>query len=231
MIKVKRILSLPDIWVYEDILEVNLYQNIKFYFENYKNNTVNNFEGRIVNYNNTSYRLVDTREHRRYHKLWNLSYEPDYWKQTNHTIFNWYKENSKDIIPHVMRKLIDSILKKEPFFSSSHNWIPVRGIFNLLSPNVPLDPHTDGNIYITAGDTLSATYYIDVDGEGGEFWDYRGYYYKPKNNSLLINEGSKSIHGVRASNKFRTGVTVRFVKDIDLILTGNTEDLLYKPVL
>lgn len=231
MIKVSKISQPPDIWIYDKFLDHNLYQNIKFYFENYKENIINNFEGRIVNYNGNNYRLADTREHRRYHKLWNLSYEPDYWKQTNASVSKWYEEKSKDIVPHVLRYLTNLILKKTPFLDSKDKWIPVRGIYNLLEPNVALDPHIDGNIYIANGPTYSATYYIDVDGDGGEFWDNRGFYHKPSNNSLLINIGSQSIHGVRKSNKFRSGITIRFVKDKDLILTGDPDTLMYKPVL
>jgi hypothetical protein len=233
MIRLPRLQDPTDIWTYQNFLNPDIHQLIEFYVNNLKNDIIDNYEGRTIAYGDKSYRLKHTAEHRNYHKLWNLSYAPEYWNQTNDTIYEWANNQYRQVMHPAMKLLIDKVLLVPPFNKDQEKWVAVRGIFNLLKPGIPLDPHLDSMVFIMDCNkypTYSATYYIDVPGEGGEFWDERGFLFKPLNNSLLINIGSKYLHGVRASTKFRVGVTIRFIKSTDLVLPGNIDELLYKPV-
>ena len=233
MIRIKKIENPDDVWVHENFLSSNLHQGIKEYLNNYKNEKIDNYEGRILEHDSKKYKLKDTQEHRPYHKLWHLPYIPDFWNQTNDTIAEWSKNQYRQLMHPTVRLLMEQILTCSPFSDYDGDWIALSGMFNLLSPNTSLFPHKDASLYvtdITKYITYSATYYVDVSGEGGEFWDERGVFYKPNNNSLLINDGSW-LHGVRACDSYRLGITFRFLKSTDIYLPGNLEDLLYKPVL
>lgn len=232
MICLSQLKDPTEVWTYQNFLNPNVHQLINFYVNNLKNDVFDNYEGRTITNDGISYRLKDTAEHRRYHKLWNLTYSPNYWDQTNDTIYEWAKTQYRQIMHPAMKLLVDKVLTVPPFNNDQENWIAIRGIFNLLKPGIPLDPHQDGMSFIMDTEKYpmySATYYIDVPGEGGEFWDERGFLYKPSNNDLLINIGSKYIHGVRASTEFRIGVSIRFVRSTDLLLPGSVDKLLYKP--
>ena len=232
MIKLSRLHNSTEVWTYQNFLDTNVHQLIKLYLDNLKNEIIDNFEGRTISYGENTYRLKDTAEHRQYHTLWNLSYIPEYWDQTNTTIFKWVENQSRQLMHPAVKLLIDKTLSTLPFSEYQGNWIAFRGIFNLLKPGISLDPHLDASLYVMDCDkypTYSATYYVDVLGDGGEFWDETGFMYKPSNNSLLVNIGSKYTHGVRPSTDYRLGITVRFIKETDLLLPGNVDELLYKP--
>lgn len=226
----KSINDVDDVWIHENLLPPAIMANLKAYLMAIKDQEKFNFEGRTITHNNSHYKLVGTNHYRPYQKLWDLSQTKEYWDQTSDTIYDWANENYRRFMHPSIRLLAEKIKSVEPF--KGKKWVVVRGILNILEPGVELGPHHDSNQYIydfINKDLYSATYYIDVeDSEGGEFWDERGFMHKPKNNELLVNIGNKYYHGVRPSNKFRLGMTMRFYEPQDLIL-GDIDSLLYKP--
>lgn len=232
MIKRSKLSAVDDIWTYQNFIDTNLHSTIVSYLNNLKDEVVVNEEGRHIKYNDKTYKITNTVEKNPYHLLWNLSYLPDYYNQTNETIVQWASSQYKQLMHPVLRVFVGKLLETEPFSNLPGGWVAMRGIFNVLGPNNELWPHTDGAMYLMDTfnyPTYSATYYASVEGNGGEFWDERGYVYKPVNNSLLINIGSKTLHGVRASDQYRLGISIRFNKASDLNLPGNIKDFLYKP--
>lgn len=221
-----------DIWIYENFLNHAIFEQLKNFLLSIKDNTRANFEGRGFSHNNTTYRLLGTGHYRPYMKLWDLSHNPAYWKQTNASFSKWASKQYVDLIPPIVRILISKINLVNPL--NNKTVIPLRGILNILKPGVALDGHLDGEGFLSdtsISNVYSATFYADVEGEGGEYWDERGVIHKPKNNSLLINIGNKWTHGVRPSDKMRLGMTVRFYEVNDLILPGDVNKLLYRPLI
>lgn len=226
-IEPRSISDFKDVWVYEDFVSYQKQQHIKAYLEGLEENTAFNYEGRKINFNNKNYTLMGTISYRPYYKLWQLRELDGYWDQTSDTIFKWANANYKKCVPLILLDLANSILKLVPFYDKPY--IITRGIYNLLPAGQALEQHIDDDMFCTQGTTMSATYYVKNDGDGGEFWDERGLFFKPKENSLLINVGSKWTHGVAPSNQKRIGITFRFVLPEDLILPGSIDELLYKP--
>lgn len=229
----KSVNDVTDIWVYENFLASSIHSQIKNLLLTIKDNPRGNFEGRGFKYNNNNYKLLGTAHYRPYTKIWDLSHQPAYWQQTNDSFSNWASKQYSNLIPPIVRMLIHKILTVSPL-TDGKTYVPVRGIFNILNPGVALDPHLDGEGFLSdlsISDVYSATYYVDVQGEGGEYWDQRGVFYKPKNNNLLINVGNRWVHGVRASDTLRLGITIRFYDVNDLILPGDVNQLLYKPFI
>jgi len=232
MIKLSRLLNPDDVWIQQNLLEKNSYQSICSYLNNSKDEIINNSEGRKFSYGDKSFNIKNTNEKHLYHLLWYLPYVPGYYDQTNDTISKWASTKYHQLMHPAVRYLKDRIQEMAPFSDYDGEWVVLRGVFNLLDPGAELWPHTDGTPYIMdiyKYQTYSATYYANVDREGGEFWDERGFIYKPINNSLLVNLGTKWIHGVKPSSQYRLGITMRFVKATDLCLPGSIDKLLYKP--
>jgi hypothetical protein len=226
-IEPKSIDQLDEIWVYKNFLDLDIFYNLKMFVEGISSNTVHNYENRKLEIENKTYTLINTKDYRPYHKLWQLYDLKGYWDQNNETIYNWANSNYNKIIPPMLRFLGEKILQLYPL--NKNRYIMTRGIFNILEPGIALDFHIDEDSYCTTGETMSATFYIKNDGEGGEFYDERGLFYKPEINSVLINIGNKYSHGVAPSTEQRLGLTFRFVQPKDLLLPGSIEDLLYKP--
>lgn len=232
MIKVpkKELSEFDDIWIYKSLLDTYTSKIVNNYLQHKIQDTRANYEGRVIDHKQKRFRLIGTSHYRPYMKLWDFTHEPEYWNQTNNTVFNFVKSQYSKLLDPVPRLLIQKISDLIPF--SNNRFIALRGILNIMKPGTSLDPHLDGGGFIVndaISNVYSATYYSEVEGEGGEFWDERGFIYKPENNSLLINIGNQTIHGVRKTSSTRLGMTIRFVQEHDLLLTGNTEDLLYKP--
>jgi len=235
MISIPRLSYIPDdVWIYNDFLDKKLHQSITQYLHGYKNNVISNFSGKTTSFDGKTYRIINGNVFgvQKYHQLWYLPQMEDYWKQTNETIGEWAEQQYRGAMHPAFRVLIQEIIKTSPFNRYKGKWIAIRGIFNLFPPGESLDPHIDGMYYIMdceKNSTYSAIYYSDVEGEGGEYWDDRGFIHKPTNNSLMINDGGKWMHGVRKTTRERLGIVIRFIRDCDLILPGNIEELLYKP--
>jgi len=232
----KSVSDFSDVFLYENFLPSNVHKQIAQFLNGIQNSPRFNFEGRAINVGDKFTKLLGTNHYRPYIKLWDLSHQPSYWKQTKTTVNDWATNTYSLVIPPILRLLANRLLQIQPL--TYKNYIPIRGIYNLLKPNIALDPHLDGEGFLADSENsilYSATYYVDVEkGEGGEFWDERGLLHKPKNNSVLINQGNVYIHGVRKSTETRLGVTLRFYAIDDLILptiSGNIDELLYKPTV
>lgn len=226
----KELSEFNDIWIYKSLLDNYTARIINNYLQHKTQDTRANYEGRVINYDQKKFRLIGTSHYRPYMKLWDFTHETAYWEQTNDSVYNFVTSCYSRLLDPVPRLLIQKILTLPPFFNNK--FIALRGILNIMKPGTSLDPHLDGGGFIvndTVSNVYSATYYAEVSGEGGEFWDERGFIYKPENNSLLINIGNQTLHGVRKTSSTRLGMTIRFVHEKDLILTGNIKDLLYKP--
>lgn len=234
MISVSRFFDPDDIWVHQCLLDKNLHQTICSYLDNSKDEIINNNEGRKISYGDKSFDIKNTNEKHPYQQLWYLPRIAGYYDQTNDTIAEWATTKYHQLMHPAIRHLANKILTVAPFSDYQGDWVILRGVFNYMNPGVELWPHADGAPYVMdifKYPTYSATYYASVEGNGGEFWDERGFIYKPINNSLLINkaQGIHWTHGVRASDQYRLGVTLRFVKATDLYLPGSIDQLLYKP--
>jgi hypothetical protein len=232
MIKLSRLVDPDDVWIHQNFLDKNIYQSVCSYLDNSKDDIISNSEGRVISYGDKSYDIKSTVEQRPYHLLWYLPFLQGYYDQTNDTIAEWASRHYSRIMHPAVKYLKTEILKVAPFSNYNGEWIALRGVFNLLEAGHELWPHVDGAAYVMdvfKYPTYSATFYASVDGNGGEFWDDRGFIYKPKNNSLLVNIGSAYQHGVRPSDKTRIGITIRVVKATDLHLPGSIDKLLFKP--
>jgi len=236
MIRIPKLTSIPDdVFIYENFLDKNLHRSIIQYLNGCRDEVVNNFSGKTTTVDGKTYRISNGNVFGtlKYHQLWYLPQTEDYWNQTNETISAWANKQYANEIHPACRFLIKKALSVSPFTEYKGTWIAIRGIFNILPAGRNLDPHIDGMYYIMDCEkhsTYSAIYYADVEDEGGEYWDERGFLHKPTNNSLMINDGSKWFHGVRATkNKERLGMVIRFIRDCDLILPGSIDKLLYKP--
>lgn len=226
----KNLEDFDDLWIYKNFLDSSTMVQIAHYLHNNSTNLRLNYEGRKINYQDKKFTLIGTNHYRPYMKLWDFSHEEGYWNNTRESVYSFVNLKYKSYLHPALRVLVSKVLCVNPL--NSGRMIAIRGIFNLLYPGVALDPHLDGGGFIVddnVSNIYSATYYIEVDGLGGEFWDERGFVYKPEKNSLLINIGNKTTHGVRESDKLRLGVTIRFVSSDDLILEGSVDSLLYKP--
>ena len=222
--------SFDDVWIHENFLDSKFFTQIENFLILATESQADNFEGRELSYGNEKFKLIGTFHYRPYIKLWDLSQHKDYWNQTNDSILDWANKNYGCVIHPVARKLISKIQQVEPF--AGQDFVAVRGILNLLKPGVPLDAHQDGGGFIYQDDSVnvySATFYVQTEGEGGEYYDLRGFIHKPNPNSLLVNIGNRTLHGVRASDKLRLGITIRFIRAQDLLLPGSVDQLLFKP--
>lgn len=232
MIRVSRVTDPDDVWIHENLLDNRLHHAIGSYLDNSKDDLINNVEGRKISVGEKNFNIKHTNEKHPYHLLWYLPYVPGYYDQTNKTVNAWASSKYHQLMHPAIRFLKDKILSMPPFSDYDGDWIALRGVFNLLDSGRELWPHIDGTPYVMdiyKYPTFSATYYASVDGNGGEFWDERGFVYKPTNNSLLVNLGTKWVHGVRPSDQDRLGITIRFVKATDLCLPGSIDKLLFKP--
>lgn len=229
-LSLKSINDFDDIWLHNDFLDTGTSKLVNQYLHQKKDTPRSNFEGRVINHNDKKFKLIGTTHYRPYIKLWDFSHEFDYWNQTNSSVSSFVNTRYSKLVDPIPRILINKILSL-PLFQNGE-FIAIRGIFNLMMPGTFLDPHLDGGGFIVDDDRsniYSVTYYSEINGEGGEFWDERGFMYKPMPNSLLINIGNKTTHGVRTTSDLRLGMTIRVVNVQDLLLTGNVQDLLYKP--
>ena len=233
MIQRSRLVDPDDVWIHQSCLDDRLHHSISSYLDNAKDELMNNVEGRQISVGDKTFNIKHTNEKHPYQLLY-LPFVPGYYDQTNDTIANWASSKYHQLMHPAVRFLKEKTQSLSPLSDYDGEWVALRGVFNILTAGTELWPHTDGAPYVMdifKYPTYSATYYASVNGEGGEFWDERGFMYKPVNNSLLINLGTKWIHGVRPSDQDRLGITIRFVKSTDLCLPGSIDKLLYKPSL
>jgi hypothetical protein len=225
------------IWVYTDFLSETYKSFITNYIENRSQNRFkqNLDEKRSFSLNGVDVKLCGTAEYRAYQILWSLYHDKEYCYQTKDSIVNWSNSYLEKNLDPACKLLIQEARRVEPF-NNDPNWIPVRGIINILREGDNLEAHLDADDQIIDMDISqvhSLTYYSNG-GQGGDFWatdknddEFR---YSPNPNDALIIQGSGIYHGVtRVKENTRLCMTIRFIHADDLILHGHPDKFLWKP--
>jgi len=172
--------------------------------------------------------------------VYDMTFEKDWWYQTNDTVKEWSEEYLKRNINPVFYKFIKFIEQQPPFNEDPGCWIPFRWHLNVLKYSKFLSVHTDMNEqYFNTTSTAEArartvTFYLQdhTEGYGGEFWTYTGFVYKPKINSAISINGNSCLHGVNANmnpdGKPRLAFSIRWCHKDDFYLPGSPDKTLYK---
>jgi len=225
------------IWVYNDFLDEDTRICINDYIQHrtsgkWKQN-IN--EQRSFVFQGQNIKLCGLSTYRAYQILWSLSQIPEYFHQTNDTIVDWSEEYLNKNLDPVCRLMIQSARNAVPF-NGDKNWIPFRGIINILPAGENLEAHldADGQVIDTeVSQVHSFTYYANG-ANGGDFWAHDKYdeefRYSPNANDALIIQGTGTYHGVsRVKENTRLCMTIRFIHADDLILHGHPDKFLWKP--
>jgi len=225
------------IWVYNDFLDEDTRICINDYIQHrtsgkWKQN-IN--EQRSFVFQGQNIKLCGLSTYRAYQVLWSLSQIPEYFHQTNDTIADWSEEYLNKNLDPVCRLMIQSARNAVPF-NGDKNWIPFRGIINILPAGENLEAHldADGQVIDTeVSQVHSFTYYANG-ANGGDFWAHDKYdeefRYSPNANDALIIQGTGTYHGVsRVKENTRLCMTIRFIHADDLILYGHPDKFLWKP--
>ena len=225
------------IWVYNDYLD----EDTRIYINDYiKHRTSGKWkqninERRSFVFQGQNIKLCGLDTYRAYQILWSLSQIPEYFHQTNDTITDWSEQYLNKNLDPVCRLMIQSARKAEPF-NGDRNWIPFRGIINILPEGENLEAHLDADdqvIDTEINQVHSFTYYANG-GNGGDFWAHDKYdgefRYSPNANDALIIQGTGTYHGVsKVKQNTRLCMTIRFIHADDLILHGHPDKFLWKP--
>ncbi len=188
-----------------------------------------------------SKRIVSHKQNNRDQEVvYDMTFEKDWWYQTNDTIKVWSDEYLKNNINPVFYKYLKFFEDQPPFNEEPGCWIPFRWHMNVLEHSQFLLMHTDMNDqYLNTFSTAEArgrtlTFYMQdhIEGYGGEFCTDTGFVYKPKKNSVLSINGNSCLHGVNAnmdpSGKPRLAFSTRWCHKDDLYLPGHPDKALYK---
>ena len=225
------------IWVYNDFLDDTTRICINDYIKHrtsgkWKQN-IN--ERRSFVFQGQNIKLCGLSAYRAYQILWSLSQTPEYFHQTNDTIADWSEEYLNKNLDPVCRLMIQSARNAAPF-NGDKNWIPFRGIINILPAGENLEAHLDADdqvIDTEVSQVHSFTYYANG-ANGGDFWAHDKYdeefRYSPNANDALIIQGTGTYHGVsKVKENTRLCMTIRFIHADDLILHGHPDKFLWKP--
>jgi hypothetical protein len=227
------------IWVYNDFLD----EDTRICIDNYiKHRTSgkwkqNTNEQRSFVFQGQNIKLCGLAAYRAYQILWSLSQIPEYFYQSNDTIADWSEQYLNKNVDPVCRLMIQSARNAAPF-NGDKNWIPFRGIINILPAGENLEAHLDADdqvIDTEMSQVHSLTYYSNG-ANGGDFWAHDKYdeefRYSPNANDALIIQGTGTYHGVsKVKENTRLCMTIRFIHADDLILHGHPDKFLWKPNL
>jgi hypothetical protein len=225
------------IWIYNDFLDEDTRIGINDYIK-YRTNgkwKQNINERRSFVFQGQNIKLCGLAAYRAYQILWSLSQTPEYFHQTNDTIADWSEEYLNKNLDPVCRLMIQSARNAAPF-NGDKNWIPFRGIINILPAGENLEAHLDADdqvIDTEVSQVHSFTYYANG-ANGGDFWAHDKYdeefRYSPNANDALIIQGTGTYHGVsKVKENTRLCMTIRFIHADDLILHGHPDKFLWKP--
>jgi hypothetical protein len=225
------------IWVYNDFLD----EETRIYINDYIKHRTNGKWKQNINerrsfvFQGQNIKLCGLATYRAYQILWSLSQNPEYFHQTNDTIADWSEEYLNKNLDPVCRLMIQSARNAAPF-NGDKNWIPFRGIINILPAGENLEAHLDADdqvIDTEVSQVHSFTYYANG-ANGGDFWAHDKYdeefRYSPNANDALIIQGTGTYHGVsKVKENTRLCMTIRFIHADDLILHGHPDKFLWKP--
>ena len=225
------------IWVYNDFLDEETRIYINDYIKHRTNGKwkQNTNERRSFVFQGQNIKLCGLATYRAYQILWSLSQNQEYFHQTNDTIADWSEEYLNKNLDPVCRLMIQSARNAAPF-NGDRNWIPFRGIINILPVGENLEAHLDADdqvIDTEVSQVHSFTYYANG-ANGGDFWAHDKYdeefRYSPNANDALIIQGTGTYHGVsKVKENTRLCMTIRFIHADDLILHGHPDKFLWKP--
>lgn len=175
--------------------------------------------------------------------IYDVTFNKDYYFQTNSTIKNWSDEFIKNKVSPVFYKCIKTVESLEPFASDPDSWVFYRLHLNYLAYEKWLQMHVDAAPHLTnvkkSHTTIdhrdarmySITFYLydHIEGTGGELYTPYGFIYKPKANSALAINGHQAIHGVNQNIATvpRQAFTMRIAHRDDLFLPGHPDKYLY----
>lgn len=172
--------------------------------------------------------------------IFDMTAHPEWQHQTPETVYNWYKNNLSTAVHPRIIQLFEKIKTLPPFNQyPSHEWIPTRGLINVLIYDQLLTYHydSDNTIYNAPMDDVnqySITIYLNEVSYGGEFWidSDPPFLYQPVPNSAFIFNGGRALHGVNMNKdeqqRTRKAVTFRIAHVDSLYLPGSPDKFLYK---
>lgn len=227
-------------FIVTDFLDQNLFKQVKQHTYNiFKNGDTNTFytHGTEFNFNDKKIKLAASYDSHRYqHVIFDLSFSNDWFLQTHETIKSYTEKQLKEVGP-IYYKVYDEVCKLPPFNSEPNKYVCYRLHLNVLKNNELLSLHvdTDSRMFNTYANTKARSYSVTVylqdhiENMGGEFYTLNGFVYKPKANSAIVIEGSKTYHGITANvrSETRLAFTMRWAHIDDLFLPGTLDNLLY----
>lgn len=160
--------------------------------------------------------------------LFDLTYLPDYWYQTNDTLTDWAYNYIKNNVSPMFVKYIYTIKNCEPF--DSNLYVPYRLHLNYLPTGQGLTVHLDSNHMLFKKDyikvrLISLTFYAETvpEGCGGELYSINGFVYRPIENTAIGINGSQTKHGItqNISDSSRLAFTMRWAHIDDFFLPGH----------
>jgi hypothetical protein len=230
--------ELTEIFVCEEFHSPEVFEQMKSYARNHLNMSLAsiNYDAKSLTKDGKKVNVVSVLSDRKFRKLWHISNEPGYWDQTTKTIYDWgWAAVRKEVHPLIFQHLLK--LKNEVEIFKEGNWIPVRGLMNILPNGKTFDGHFDGIVHECDMDkpttVYSCTYYMDIPTSGGALWSSDRFSFVPEPNSVVIFDGSRMYHGVTAPKDVkpdfvRLAITARFIKAEDLLFP-NEQPMLYPP--
>lgn len=225
-------------FIYRNVLDNTLFQSLKKEIRN-----IINTESKatfltnalIFQDNDKKVKLGLNPSNGRYQNvLYDLTYDPNYWYQTQDTIYKWAFNLINNQCSPKFIKFLNTIQQVEPF--NENKWIPYRLHLNYLCTNECLSLHLDTNpvLYkdIESARTLSLTYYMHnhQSNLGGELFSINGWSFNPQENVAVAINGHHVLHGVtrNMNNEARLAFTTRWIHIEDLFLPGHPDKHLYK---
>jgi hypothetical protein len=176
--------------------------------------------------------------------IFDLTASPEWQYQTPETICDWSNRQLATTVHPRIIQLFEKIKTFPPFNQyPSNEWIPTRGLINVLIYDQLLTYHydTDTAIYNAPMDDVnqySITIYLNEVSYGGEFWvdSDPPFLYQPVANSAFVFNGGCALHGVNTNKdeqqRTRKAVTFRIAHVDSLLLPGSPDKFLYKtPIL
>jgi hypothetical protein len=173
-------------------------------------------------------------------KIFDLPESPEWNYQTPETIYEWSKSKLATSVHPRIIKLFQKVKTLPPFNEfPSDQWIPTRGLINVLVYDQLLAYHTDSSSILYKGSVndsvqYSITIYLNEVSHGGEFWvdSDPPFVYKPISNSAFIFNGGVALHGVNMNKDYeqrtRKAITFRIAHVDSLYLPGSPDQILYK---
>ena len=224
-------------YIYKEVFPSSIFTNIK----NIVNASINDRHTASFLMSGTEFTLNDTKIKLLSHQqndreqivLADLSFDKEWFYQTNDSIKEWSDMKLRECLNPQMLYTIGLLEKLEPF--NSKEYIFNRIHINYLAPGKMLALHKDGGYLIYNSEKTHTNYsitiylYDHVEGLGGEFWAPCGFVYKPKANTALVINGQDAMHGVtqNISDVPRLAFTLRGTHKDNLYLPGHPDKFIW----